>query len=151
MKPVWFWFAAGCLVWVGCTRLKDPNDVFGDAQLAGVAGLSGAANGGELVSVAGAAGENAMGGYTQAASGGAPGSEAGSLGEAGAPSISCDDPSGFHGLGCGVCAATDIFSLENACTGAVCTRFDNSLRLTKLGPGGALPSLPAAAGGAGGA
>ncbi len=135
--------------------------MFGDTQLGGGAGMTAgnAGNSGDLVSNSG--GGDSLGGTSAAgASGGthaagAAGTgdvsdEGGSAGDAGAPNMSCTDPTGFHGLGCGVCAPTDIFSLENACTTAVCTRFDNALRLTKLTADGGLPALPTASAGSGG-
>jgi hypothetical protein len=152
------WFAFGCSILVGCTKLEDPNEVFGDAPSAGSAGMNagGAGSGGDLLS-SGTGG--ALAGSSAAGSSGPAGAagnnpnnddDGGSAGEAGAPNMSCNDPTGFQGLGCGRCAGMDIFSLENACTDATCTPFDNGLRLTKLGAGGVLPSLPVASGGAGG-
>jgi hypothetical protein len=81
------------------------------------------------------------------------GAEAGSAGASsgdgtgggeGTAGQSCVDPLGFHGLGCGTCTATDIVSLENACTESTCTRFDDAARLPALGTDGKLPALPAA-------
>jgi hypothetical protein len=106
-----------------------------------------------------AAGSQTEGGGSSAGgvaanTGGAAGMAGGGIGgnAAGAGGQSCEDPSGFHGLGCYRCAATDITSLENACTTAACTPFSSAKRLTRLGKDGALPELPPpGAGGASGA
>jgi hypothetical protein len=150
LRSLVFW----CSVLAGCTKLEDPNQVFGASGGvdSGTAGQSGSEiSGGPSVggSVAGNAGEGA--GHPGTA-GALASSDGGSAGESGAAGTSCEDPTGFHGLGCYACAATDIFDLENACTGATCTRFDDALRLTHLGPNGALPPLPdsVGSGGAGG-
>jgi ABC-type phosphate transport system substrate-binding protein len=62
---------------------------------------------------------------------------------------SCIDDQGFKGLGCYRCAPTDVVTLENACSDATCTPFDNTARLP-LAPLGKLPELPLP-GGSGGA
>lgn len=164
-----------------CTKLEDADDWFPAGGSGGEGATSGA--GGTLPSVGGTfAGESASGGTSPDAvsgsggrggSAGSAGSEAtsgngGAAGEGeatsgaggeGGTSDDCHDPTGFEGLGCYSCRPTDIFTLENACTDAVCTRFDNERRLERLLANGELPSLPApsgaggtaGAGGAGGA
>ena len=158
LRRLLVWLVTDCLALVGCTKLEDPNQVFGSAARAGARGTStgGDGSGGSLASgsagndeapeTANAGSSNALG----SAGAGTASADGGSAGEAGAPNVSCQDPTGFHGLGCSTCAGSDIFSLENACSPVACTRFDNGLRLTKHGTNGALPALPAPNSGAGG-
>jgi hypothetical protein len=145
------WFGIACLAVAGCTELRDANQVFGEIDAGGSPGSAG--NAGQTAQTD--AGDGTAAG---ASNGGALGSNGGSLGhagtsgssaDAGAPDSDCNDESGFHGLGCYSCAPKDIFSLENACTMAACTRFDDAKRLTLLGKDGKLPPLPT--NGAGGA
>ncbi|MGC4067129.1 MAG: hypothetical protein QM784_21315 [Polyangiaceae bacterium] len=76
-------------------------------------------------------------------SGGPIGGQTGTASSAGgATSNQCWDPKGANGLGCSMCAPTDIVGFEQACTTATCIPFDNSKRLRKLGELGQLPSLP---------
>jgi ABC-type phosphate transport system substrate-binding protein len=63
--------------------------------------------------------------------------------QADAGALNCLDPSGFGGLGCSRCAATDTVTLENACADVTCTPFDDAKRLPLLLPKGRLPELPA--------
>jgi len=150
----------GLIFW-GCTKLEDPNQVFGDANMAGAGGSFGTS--GNTGATGNANAGSAAGGLASGggASGlGAASGAAGALGaagnggaSAGAGGQSCQDPSGFQGLGCYRCAATDILTLENACTTSTCTPFADDKRLTLLGPDGKLPELPtpvAASGGSGG-
>jgi hypothetical protein len=146
------------LIFLGCTKLEDPNQMFGaagaggsgsstnsagDAGSSGSSAIAGTSSGGASTLSGGASGS---GGVSSATAG-----TAGAGGNSGSAGQSCEDPSGFHGLGCNRCAATDIVSLENACTSAACTPFANDKRLTLLGSDGKLPDLPApGAGGAGG-
>jgi len=144
--------ALSAVFFCGCTKLEDPNQYFGDTSLGRTGGASSMTNGG---SNAGGSGGNAAGngGGPVVAMGGTSGSSssAGTGGtSAGAGGTSCQDPTGFHGLGCYSCAATDIVSLENACTTAACTQFAGSKRLTLLGKDGQLPDLPPPSSGAGG-
>ena len=138
-----------------CTKLRDPNQWFGSIETAGsidspeggdVAGHAG--NGGSSSAGAGGVG---VGGTTNGVAGARVIADAG---DAGATNATCNDETGFHGRGCSRCAPIDLESLENACTSATCTPFDDALRLTKLGKDGALPALPAVSsadnGGAGG-
>jgi hypothetical protein len=162
------WLALSWLISLGCTQLEDPNQWFGDivggsgGELSGgSAGLgdSGAGMGG-IPASSGTGGRSAGGssGHAGAGTAGAIISH-GSAGEAGAGSDNCEDASGFQGLGCYRCAPQEIVTLENACTTAICIRFDDSKRLTLLGADGKLPPLPgpttanggASAGGAAGA
>ena len=140
----------------GCTKLEDPNQFFGAASVAGNGGVAsetaGQSGGGGAAAGLGAGGSAGSAGSGAVGTAGAlAASDGGSAGESGA--TSCEDSTGFQGLGCYTCAATDIFDLENACTGATCTRFDDALRLSHLGANGALPPLPGAvgSGGSGGA
>lgn len=152
-------FALSAFFFWGCTKLEDPNQYFGNSSLAGAAGSAGAAantnggssaNGGTESATAGTGGTQvvAMGGDAgepgNAGGGGSGGTTGGTGGQ------SCQDPTGFHGLGCNSCAATDIVSLENSCSTASCTAFTDEKRLTLLGKDGKLPDLPAPATGAGG-
>ena len=142
------WFGLSCLISLGCTKLQDPNQWFGAAAAGSAAALSAGSAGlldsNELGGTAGTGGTAATSAGTGSA---APG------GDAGAAPASCDDATGFHGLGCYRCTPTDIATLENACSTATCTRFDPTKRLTLLGKDGKLPALPASssAGGAAGA
>lgn len=142
------WLGSSCLVLLGCTQLEDPNQSFASAGAAG--GLSsGGAAAGQLG--AGGAGSSGVGGSIAltAGSAGVAGQHA-MAGDGGAPDTDCVDEGAFHGLGCYRCAPTDISTLENACTSATCTRFDDAKRLTLLGKDGKLPPLPVGSGGAGG-
>jgi len=113
---------------------------------AGRGGETSAGNGGSTVS-AGAAGVVTTGGSA---------GEVGESGAGGAAGESCVDSEGFQGLGCYRCEPEEIVTLENACTTATCTRFDDAKRLTLLDKDGKLPPLPTSgnagsgAGGAGG-
>ena len=158
-----FWIS--CLVFIGCTQLRDPNQVFDGTDSAaagfssaGKAGENAAQGGGASGTTSGRAGSGSDGNVTAGATsgGGKASAEAGnsstsnSAGEAGASAPDdCQDPSGFHGLGCYSCAPTEIFTLENACSSAACTRFDDAARLTLLGEDGKLPPLPTPEGGGG--
>ena len=163
------WLAISWLVAFGCTKLEDPNQWFGDVvggsggELSSDnAGLndSGAGVGGVPASAGGSGGHAGASGGHASAGAGSTGSivPEGAAGEAGSGSLSCEDENGFQGLGCYRCAPQEIVTLENACTTATCTRFDDSKRLTLLGVDGKLPPLPApvvatggaSAGGAGG-
>ena len=147
------WFALSCLVSLGCTQLRDPDQWFGDVSAAGGssqpdAGNSGLASGGNQ-----SGGSNASGSAGRLTTGaGSSGSSAiaGGDAEGGAAGNGCEDELGFHGLGCYRCAPTDISTLENACSSATCTRFDDDKRLTLLGKDGKLPALPSPALGSGG-
>jgi len=165
------WFALSWLIAplaFACTKLEDPNQWFGDVAggsggsggvlSAGSAGMAG------VEAHAGVAGQSARAGaggtHAHAGTGGAQQSagEAGAAspdGNAGAGGVGCEDESGFQGLGCYRCAPTEIVTLENACTTATCTPFNDTKRLTLLGNDGKLPPLPAPSssggGGAGGA
>ncbi|MET0792668.1 MAG: hypothetical protein ABW061_14200 [Polyangiaceae bacterium] len=153
------WFGISCLAIASCTQLKDPNQVFVDGERGGAgsnaAGSAGKA-GSNAAQNAGSSGSGVTAGATSGggtSSGNAGSTEnAGSAGEAGASDSDCQDETGFHGLGCYSCAPTEIFTLENACTSATCTRFDDAKRLTLLAQDGKLPALPspAGSGGAGG-
>lgn len=139
------WLGISCLIFVGCTKLEDPNQWF----VAGSAGTSGELNGGS----AGTALESGVGGRAGAANSAVSGSpvQDGGAGDAAAGSEGCVDDEGFHGLGCYRCVPQDIETLENACTAATCTPFDDVKRLTRLGKDGHLPPLPAQNGGTAGA
>jgi hypothetical protein len=149
--------AFSALILLGCTKLEDPNQWFGDAVVGGSAGASGDSDGtsGRGGSFASGGADSSAGGAI-AGTGGAAGLAGGAAGSvAGAGGQSCQDPSGFHGLGCYRCAAADITTLENACTTASCTPFSSAKRLSLLGKDGQLPELPTpgagdASGGAGG-
>lgn len=148
------WLGIWCLLFVGCTKLEDPNQWFGPA-LDGSAGEVMTGNAG--VGSAGHAGVGGVRANAGASGGGASGrgsggalDSGGSAGEAGSAPVSCEDPNGFQGLGCYRCAPEEIVTLENACSTATCTRFDESKRLTLLGTDGKLPSLPAPSSGTGG-
>ncbi|HEY0464430.1 MAG TPA: hypothetical protein VGC79_09490 [Polyangiaceae bacterium] len=154
-----------CLFLFACTKLEDPNQWFG-ATVGGSAGEpSGGSGGGGDDFSAGGMNESAGAGLGGVGAGGSAGGgsagrlvQEGNAGEAGADGTGCEDPDGFHGLGCYRCAPEEIVTLENACTTAACTRFDDAKRLTLLGKDGQLPPLPsvpsenggASAGGAGG-
>ncbi len=136
----------------GCTKLEDPNQYFGASNL-GTAGSVSNSNGGTDANGGDASASAGTAGSTAPAAGGDAGttSGAGSSGaSAGSGGHSCQDPTGFNGLGCNSCAATDIVSLENSCTSSSCTAFADDKRLTLLGKDGKLPNLPAPATGAGG-
>lgn|SRR6185369_10352277 len=153
------WLGMSCLVFMGCTKLEDPNEWFGPAlggssgaSMGGNAGVSGDSHAGTGGAQAGA-GTNSGGTHAGAGSGGASGGTHypdGNAGEAGSGPMGCEDPSGFQGLGCYRCAPEEIVTLENACTTATCTRFDEAKRLTLLGKDGKLPPLPAPSSGTGG-
>lgn len=125
---------------LGCTKLQDPNQWFGDIDAAGTGGSRAGA-----IEPSGGGDSAGTGGSIS----GSAGNEVGSGGEAGE---GCEDASGFEGLGCYRCAPTDIVTLENACTSASCVLFDDAKRLTLLGSDGKLPPLPSpsGSGGAGG-
>ena len=128
-----------------CTQLDDGSDVFGVVNAAGAStsgGSAGSAQAGGAAASAGVAGQLDAGGSksTFAGEAGAPG--------AGENSATCFDEDGFDGLGCFRCAAVDVVTLENACTDASCTPFDNARRLPEL-PDGKLPELPTPSGSAG--
>jgi hypothetical protein len=154
-------FALAALGIAACTALDDPNDEFGSKDAAsetggvparggapndagavpssgGVANVSGAANGGGVVQSGG--------------SGGSGGSRSTPVSAGGSPDAGCFNPHGFQNVGCFVCAATDVVGLENSCSDAACTPFDNAARLSNLTALGQLPPLPMppGAGGAGG-
>ncbi len=137
-----------CLFLLGCTKLADPNQYFDAVSVGGSGGsgasLSAGGTGNGPGGQRGSAGTSQSAGAGGVATGGASGATA-SGGQ------SCEDATGFNGLGCNSCAATDIVSLENECSTATCTRFDDAKRLTLLGVDGKLPDLPlpVAAGGAG--
>ena len=139
-----------------CTHLQDPNQTFGDLRVPG-SSTAGGGTAGELgVSRGGSAGLNGSVQTTagNAGNAGTAGQRAlgGSGGDSGAPDTDCVDETGLHGLGCYRCAPTDISTLENACTTATCTGFDDTSRLALLGKDGKLPALPlVGSGGAGGA
>ena len=140
------WLAISCLLSWGCTKLEDPNQWFGDVVGGGGGELSGGNAGRGRESGAGMGGVNAGLGANVGV--------AGILtpnGGAGGGGMSCEDPDGFHGLGCYRCEPAEIGTLENACTTATCTRFDNSMRLTLLDEAGKLPPLPSPPSGTGGA
>ncbi|HWA76925.1 MAG TPA: hypothetical protein VG937_31540 [Polyangiaceae bacterium] len=167
---------AALLAGVSCTKLESKNDAFDLASAGGSNTSGGAASGGSGDRASGGGNSNTQGGVAKSSggsnsgglsdsagsestgTGGRSGSDGGSLGTAGASGAggeSCIDETGFHGLGCGTCPGTDIVSLENACSRATCTPFDDIARLPALGSDGKLPALPtaggaAASGGAGG-
>jgi hypothetical protein len=151
-----------CLIFLGCTKLEDPNQWFGAANAGGSSPVGAA--GGQSQAGGGASGQATSGGAgarAGSAAGGGAGAKTGAGGagastasggaNAGAGGQSCQDSSGFHGLGCYRCAATEIVNLENACTTATCTPFADGTRLTLLGDAGILPNLPSTSGGTGGA
>lgn len=151
------WLGITCLVAASCTQLQDPNQVFVGTHEGGAhpssAGNAGRSNSnGGTSSDAGASGKSANAG--DVSGGGSADTDAGSggsAGEGGSPDSDCRDDSGFHGLGCYSCTPTEISTLENACTSATCTQFDNEQRLSKLEADGGLPTLtPPSSGGAGG-
>jgi len=131
------------------------------ASMAGGSGVGGAGTSGK----GGTAGHGAVNGpgggeagqrEGQGGDSGTSENDAGAGGEpgaAGSPGPDCIDETGFDGRGCYRCTPTDIVTLEQACTGASCTHFDNQLRLTLLPSDGHLPELPgqSGAGGGGGA
>jgi len=135
------WLGFSSLLALSCTKLRDPNQSFGDAQ-AGSAGTPSGSGGDNGAS--GGAGSGGAGSAGGAATSGSAG-EAGESGAAGSASESCVDAEGFQGLGCYRCAPVEIVTLENACTTATCTRFSDEKRLTLLGKDGQLPALPASA------
>ncbi len=136
-------FALSAFIFWGCTKLEDPNQTFGDDSVGNHAGASSDASGGTVANGGSA-------GSTVGGTGGTPSSAGNAGASAGNGGQSCEDSTGFHGLGCYSCAATDIVSLENACTTSTCTAFDDAKRLTLLGKDGKLPDLPAPPSGAGG-
>jgi len=151
------------LVALGCTRLDNPNDTFGNQAATG--GSSSVIGSGGETSQGGSAGDTSTAGRAEMASGIAgaswstnsggkgQGTAIGQAGAAGGGGESCWDPFGFNGLGCYRCTPKDIVSFEGACTHAACSPFDNRRRLSKLDVNGGLPALPAATmgGGVGGA
>jgi hypothetical protein len=145
-----------CLFFWGCTQLDDPNQYFPLTNASGGSSGSTSASAGTSAGGANAGGSSsvASGGSTTIAGaslGGSAGqTSAGAGGSSGGGGQNCEDPSGFHGLGCYSCAPSDILTLENACSTSTCTLFDDK-RLSLLGADGKLPDLPApGAGGAGG-
>lgn len=138
----WLGFSCLVVVVVACTELRDPDQVFeGVAQGGSRAGAGESAG---LADTGGAAAGDAHGGGSANVEMGGRASHAGAKngGDSGAAAEDdCQDETGFNGLGCYSCAPKDISTLENACTGAVCTPFDNK-RLTLLGEDGKLPGLP---------
>jgi len=119
-----------------CTRLESGSDTFAVTSA-----------GGTLANVANA-GSTQAGASTAAAgsqNGGASGSDSISLPSSGVGGeqggAGCIDEHGFKGLGCYRCAPMDVVALENACSDAVCTPFDDVARLP-LAPLGKLPELP---------
>ena len=156
-----------------CTKLESSSDTFGSGGIllgSGAATSSGGSGGtstpGGSFPGGDASGENggdigqsgapeAAGGTRNGAGGmfssggeGGQGNESASAGASG--SSECIDEAGFNGAGCYRCTPSDVVTLEQACTEAICTSFDNSSRLTQLGSDGRLPSLPDVAAGAGG-
>jgi hypothetical protein len=155
--------AAALLLLLSCTKLESASDSFGSRDpgnvsvSGGVAGAEFSALGGKVSGMGGssAGAPTLMRGGSAGAAGAATGDEHGTsgangVGGEGALGESCLNSDGFHGLGCGTCPATDIVSLENACTSATCTRFDDEVRLPALVREGKLPPLPAAASETGG-
>jgi ABC-type phosphate transport system substrate-binding protein len=127
-----------------CTELESGSDNFAAVSEAGTsAGVSNV--GGNQAGASSPAAGSAQGGMI--ATGGTNDASAGAAGttEGGA---TCVDEQGFRGIGCYRCPPTDVVTLENACSGATCTAFDNELRLP-LAPLGKLPELPVP-GGSGG-
>jgi hypothetical protein len=159
-------FALGALALGACTPLDDPNDVFHAHGSSGGSGAlsqsGGAPNGGAPNAGGGNAGALGSGGYggSDAPGSGGMGGDGGSgsgeggttptsVTDAGSTDAGCFDPLGWQGSGCNRCPPTEVVSLENACSKATCTPFDNRARLAKLSSGGVLPPLPSA--GSGGA
>jgi ABC-type phosphate transport system substrate-binding protein len=149
-----------------CTELENANDWFPASDSAGASSGAGGvlATGGTTAGETATAGTSALnGGSAGGLPGGAGGDSSlgGSAGGAGEPEPGagaggdggadgdCIDPTGFDGLGCYACVPNDMFTLENACTDALCTPFDNTRRLVKILPSGELPSLPDAPGSGG--
>jgi hypothetical protein len=156
VRSTFRWLGFTCLIALGCTKLEDPNQWFGDI----VGGSAGELSGGSDVgagtggSRAGAGGGNAAAGTSMGGRNAGAGGmlmHEGDAGDAGAGTTSCIDEHGFHGLGCYRCPPQEIVTLENACTTATCTRFDDAKRLTLLGKDGKLPALPSAPSGTAGA
>jgi hypothetical protein len=169
---------SGTLLVVGvlscCTKLESANDTFGSgglllgtgAAVTGTGGdtfnpMGGTPGAGGTFGTAGRPFENTGGGgrapgAAGESNGGEPsageGGEAGGAGAGagGSDGAACVDETGFQGAGCYTCPPTDIVTLERACTGASCTSFDNSGRLTGLPKSGRLPALPAPSSGQGG-
>lgn len=148
--------AGGVLVGTGGSVVpgsggNDSTPTGGVPGQAGVGGIGGDFPGisGEGGRTAGRGGATASGG-THAAAGQS--GESGASGEAGAAGSDgqCIDATGFHGAGCNRCTPTDIVSLEQSCTSATCTGFDNVARLTGLSRSGKLPPLPSSSSGQGG-
>jgi hypothetical protein len=163
-----------------CTKLDSGSDTFGAGGVllgtggsvsqgssgsdsiptGGLPGQAGTATGGisgDFAGISGGGGRTAGRGGATHGSGGShsatgPSGESGAAGEAGAAGSDgeCIDATGFHGVGCNRCTPTDIVSLEQACTTATCTGFDNFARLTGLPSSGKLPPLPAPSPGQGG-
>lgn len=139
-----------------CTRLENGADSFGAVSGAGTSGSAGdtlnndAGKNSGGSSAEGAAGSTAVAGSDMAGEPSDSGLGGGAEGGAG-----CVDETGFNGVGCYRCAAKDVITLENTCTGASCVPFDNSVRLP-LVKDEKLPDLPApgaggsSAGGGGG-
>jgi len=141
-----------CCLFLACTKLEDADQWFGPTLGGSTGGLTAgnAGGSGEGQDSGGAHSAAGMGGTRAAGgSGGAPILDA-DAGEAGADATRCEDPRGFDGLGCYRCVPREIVTLENACTSASCTRFEESKRLTRSSGDGQLPPLPPSASGAGG-
>jgi hypothetical protein len=139
-----------CLIFLGCTKLEDPNQYFGAASAGGSSGSAATNMSAAGTQNAGTGGQSNSGGANAQLSAGAGGGLGGSSGSGGQ---SCEDPTGFNGLGCNRCPpSADIASFENACTSSTCTPFADQKRLTLLGANGKLPDLlmQMAAAGAGG-
>jgi hypothetical protein len=156
-----------------CTKLDSSSDTFGSGGIlfgSGAATSDGGSGGtstpggsfpggdgsGENGGEVGLGGTPAAAGGRRSSNGGkfssggeaGRGDESGAAGEGG--SADCIDETGFDGAGCYRCTPDDGLTLERAGTGAGCTPFDDSSRLTQLGRDGRLPSLPDLAAGAGG-
>jgi ABC-type phosphate transport system substrate-binding protein len=124
---------SSALIFLGCTQLEDANQWFGPIGPSGGGPIGLASSGGAATAGAGSGGSRDLAADAGGGTGG----------------VGCVDPAGRHGLGCYRCMATDIASLENACSSATCTEFDERMRLGLLGSDNELPPLPApgAAGG----
>ncbi len=121
----------------------------GSGEGGGPGGAGGTSNGGSVAFGDDAAAPGADVGL--AAGGDGEGLGGAGVGGAKHGDAGCNDPAGFHGVGCYTCPPAGIVTLESACSSAGCTPFDNA-RLSNLPKSGKLPPLPApsAAGGASG-
>jgi len=143
----WLWLLGALLGGICCTHLENGSDTFGVAEQAGTGTNGGTGGAGAGVPSAGGSSSVTMtgGSATDAAAGEGEGGGAGPSAGAG-----CTDESGFEGVGCYRCDPSDTVTLENACSDATCTPFDNALRLPQLKDGN-LPDLsPLSSGGTGG-